>query len=455
MHAMKNSFPRVRITIIHTILLLLLSITPTTVLAAENDANLGETILRIHGSNTIGAKLGPDIAQRFLKDLGYTHINKVPGAKENEFFIVATNTKGVHNIEIKAHGSSTSFRSLEAGLCDVGMASRKIKDKELQKLAFLGDLTSVNNEHVLAIDGIAVIVNIKNPLKILDVGTIHKIFTGQISNWKELGGADMPIQIYSRDDNSGTYDTFKSMVLKKTPLAGTAKKYESNAMLSRDVTADPSGIGFVGMPYVLDSKALMIQKAKDSVGYLPTTFTAAYEEYPLSRRLYLYTAEKPSNPLAKEFANFALSYKGQKSVALLGFAKLSLDMEERTPNVDRFQNEIHNKMYSTETLGGRRVNFNFRFQSGDNILENRSKKDLERFISYIREPDQYYYEPLLVGINSCFQTEAMLDTIIKTIGRENFHVPPKKICLDYAANKSGKPLDSLIEVWLRVVDDGA
>jgi phosphate transport system substrate-binding protein len=455
MYCTNRYFSRVVNTQIIAFLFLFILTCLATASATEKDPLLGKTILRIHGSNTIGAKLGPDIAQRFLKNHAYKNIHKVPGEKENEFFIVASKDSQIYNIEIKAHGSSTSFKSLEAGLCDVGMASRKIKDKEVKKLAFLGDLTSVNNEHVLAIDGIAVIVNKKNSLNMLDVGTIHKIFTGQISNWKELGGANLPIQVYARDNNSGTFDTFKSMVLKKTPLVSTAKRYESNAMLSQDVTADPSGIGFVGMPYVLQSKALMVKKTEDSAGYLPTTFTAAYEEYPLSRRLYLYTAENPSNPLAKEFADFALSYKGQKSVALLGFAKLSMDMEERDPTVDRFQNDLHNKNYTTETLGGRRVNFNFRFQAGDYSLENRSQKDLQRFIRYIQEPDQRYYEALLIGINSCYQTEAMITTIIETIGRENFHVPPKKLCLDYAANKSGKQLESLIEVWLRVVDDGA
>ena len=209
------------------------------------------------------------------------------------------------------------------------------------------------------------------------------------------------------------------------------------------------------MPYVRNSKALKVQKSKGSAGILPTTFTAAYEEYPLSRRLYLYTAENPDNPLVKKFAEFALSYQGQKSVAMLGFAKLSMDMEERNINTNRFSDEAHKKLYATETLGGRRVNFNFRFNINDNSLENRSQKDLERFINYIQQPDQYYYEPLLIGINGCYQTEMMINRIIDSIGQHNFHVPPKKLCLDYVTNKNGKSHEPLVEVWLRVVDDGA
>lgn len=94
---------------------------------------MGETILRIHGSDTTGAKLGPDIARRFPKHHGYTNINKVGGVKENQFTIIAIKNKRLYNIEIKAHGTLTSFRSLEAGLCDVGMASHRIEDKELRK----------------------------------------------------------------------------------------------------------------------------------------------------------------------------------------------------------------------------------------------------------------------------------------------------------------------------------
>jgi phosphate transport system substrate-binding protein len=419
------------------------------------DTAPGETILTIHGSNTIGAKLVPDIARRFLKQNGYNTISKVMGEKENEFFITAMKDNIIHNIEIKAHGSSTSFISLKEGYCDIGMSSRRIKDDEVAELAFLGDMTAIDNEHILAIDGIAVVVNKANTIEALDVATLQEIFSGKLNNWQALGGIDSPIHVYARDDNSGTYDTFKSMVLKKIALKADVKRYESNAQLSDDVSQDISGIGFVGMPFVRNAKALQIRQREGAPGYLPTTFTAAYEEYPLSRRLYLYTAEEPKNQMAKKFAEFALSHEGQKSVALLGFAKLSLDMEERNINPERFHNPAHQELYDRETRGGRRVNFNFRFDPDDNSLESRSQKDLQRFIHYIQQPDQYYYETALIGINSCFQAETMLDTIIETIGRNNFHVIPKKFCLDYAVDGKGRPFDSLIEVWLRVVDDGA
>jgi len=151
-----------------------------------------------------------------------------------------------------------------------------------------------------------------------------------------------------------------------------------------------------------------------------------------------------------------LGSTGQKSVALLGFAKLSLDMEERNINTDRFKDELHRRIYAKETLGGRRVNFNFRFIDGNDFLENRSRKDLQRFIKYIQQPDQYYYEPLLVGINGCDKAETMRSTIVEAIGRDSFQVLPQKICLDYAQGPSGEPLETVVEVWLRVVvDDGA
>jgi phosphate transport system substrate-binding protein len=140
----------------------------------------------------------------------------VPGAKEEESFIVGERSGVENQIEIQAHGSKTAFEDLKSGLCDIGMASRPIKPEERQALLpTLGDLTSNASEHVLALDGIALIVHPSNPIKTLSVAQVADIFSGTLTDWSQLGGRAVTIAIYARDEKSGTWDFFNEAVLKK------------------------------------------------------------------------------------------------------------------------------------------------------------------------------------------------------------------------------------------------
>ncbi len=159
------------------------------------------------------------------------------------------------SITIAAHGSATAFTALAENSCDIGMASRKIKSDEAAKLKSLGDMSSVLNEHILGLDGIAVIVNAANPANQLDKDKIMRIFTGEITDWSQVGAYKGAIKVYARNDNSGTYDTFKSLVLGGKPLAAGAQRIEDSKALSDAVAADPYGIGFIGLPYIQSAKA--------------------------------------------------------------------------------------------------------------------------------------------------------------------------------------------------------
>src|SRR5262249_41541096 len=191
-----------------------------------------QTILRLSGSNTIGSKLGPALAEEFLKAQGAQNVQRVPGAKD-ELSIVATlpAQSSPSAIEIKAHGSKTAFEDLGADKADIGMASRKIKKEEIEKLSRLGDMTSRASENVLGLDGLAIIVNQANSLDALTSDKIRDIFTGKITDWSQVGGTAGPIQIYARDDKSGTYDTLKELVLRGADLASSAKRFEDSTEL--------------------------------------------------------------------------------------------------------------------------------------------------------------------------------------------------------------------------------
>src|SRR5690606_21177769 len=122
----------------------------------------------------------------------------------------------------------------------------------------LGDLSKIGNEHIIALDGLAIIVNQNNPLKAISTEMLARVFSGEISRWSELGGPELPIVLLARDDNSGTFDTFNSLVLKKyaKQLSAKAQRFESSTDLSVAVSQHEAAIGFIGLNYISYNKAL-------------------------------------------------------------------------------------------------------------------------------------------------------------------------------------------------------
>lgn len=408
-----------------------------------------QQILRLHGSNTIGAKLAPRLAEAYLRRLGCDSISRTPGAQPNESTLIGQCDGSVLGIEIHAHGSSTGFKDLNAESCDIAMASRQIKDKEVKQLLRLGDMTAVQSEHVIAMDGIAVIVHPRNPIASLDIDQLRGVFSGKVSDWAAFGGRPGPITVYARDDKSGTYDTFKHLVLRKTPLSSRAKRYESNADLSKAVSSDRSAIGFTGLPYILRSNALAVKPATGAAGISPAVFNVAVEEYPLSRRLYLYAAPEPANGHVRPFLDFVQTDAAQTHVKDVGFVKLSLNAEEQDVKSEKFASPEVARRYRSETVSGWRMTFNFRYNGRG--LDNRSRKDLDRLVNYMTRPEKRYYQLLLVEFNTCDQAPRLIASVEDQIGLDQLFVRPQRMCLPGTNPES----DNAIEVWLRLVDDGS
>jgi phosphate transport system substrate-binding protein len=337
-------------------------------------------ILRLAGSNTIGDTLGPSLAEAFLKDQGATEVRILPGDSPQEKVVegILPGGSAPSSITIAAHGSATAFTSLAEYNCDIGMASRKIKPEEAAKLAGLGDMASAANEHVLGLDGIAVIVNAANPADQFDKDKIRRIFTGEITDWSQVGAFSGPIKIYARNDNSGTYDTFKSLVLAGKPLAPGAQRIEDSKALSDAVAADPYGIGFIGLPYIQSAKSIAVSE-KGTQSLLPTRLTVGTEDYLLSRRLYLYTPSSPGSKYTRQFVEFALSKKGQDVVGASGFVAQNVAQVSQTVSAEAPAE------YKWLTKDANRLSLDFRFESGQTDLDNKAKVDLDRVVSLIAD----------------------------------------------------------------------
>ncbi|MFJ2487275.1 substrate-binding domain-containing protein [Pseudomonas sp. NPDC087639] len=365
--------------------------------------------LRIQGSNTIGAELGPALVEGLLREQGLLKIHRETPDSANELRIVGQSAQGKSVVvEIAAHGSSTGFTALKAVAADLAASSRPIKDSELLSLQSLGDLKSPAAEQVIAIDGLAIILHPDNPLQQLDTEQLARIFAGEVKTWEDLGGHGGAIHLYARDDQSGTYDTFKELVLSRRGknLSSVAKRFESSEQLSDAVSADPQGIGFIGLPYVRQAKAVAIADGA-SQSMLPLSSLIATEDYPLSRRLFFYMPPNSKNPWAKALAAFAQSRQGQAIVAANGFISQTVQAMTVAPNA------LMPEGYQSLSRHAQRLTVNFRFEEGSASLDNKARQDLARVLDYIKRQNKTDRTVTLIGFGDVKDDPARADLLSK------------------------------------------
>ncbi len=228
-------------------------------------------------------------------------------------------------IAVTGGGSGTGMASLINGSCDISMSSRDIKKKEI-------DLAKQKNivpfEMKVALDGIAVVVNPKNSVSKVTMEQLAGIFTGKITNWKELGGVDTKIVLLSREVNSGTHVYFKEHVLRRNDPASKEEFANSSLMLSSsqaiadEVANNIGAIGYYGMGYISSQqKPLAVSKDDKSQAIDPTIDNVVKGLYPISRPLFFYLNGEPKG-LVKKFIDFVLSKEGQEIVKQTDFVPI-------------------------------------------------------------------------------------------------------------------------------------
>jgi phosphate transport system substrate-binding protein len=228
-------------------------------------------------------------------------------------------------VAVTGGGSGTGISSLISGTCDIANASRTIKEKEIA----LAQQRGISPFEIkVGLDGLAVVVNPKNPLTKLTIGQLAQIFTGKISNWKELGGEDRKIVILSREVNSGTHVYFKEHVLRKgnpegkEEFASGALLLSSSQAIADEVAGNPAAIGYYGMGYISNKqKPVMVAKDEKSEYEVPSIENVINGKYPISRPLFIYTNGQPQG-MVKKFIDFVLSKEGQDIVLATDFVPI-------------------------------------------------------------------------------------------------------------------------------------
>lgn len=220
------------------------------------------------------------------------------------------------NITVSESGSGNGAKGLVNLACDVASMSRFMKTEEFRAAVQRGVFPVA---HVVAIDGIAIIVHPSNPVTGLTVAQVRDIYTGKITNWKQLGGPNVQIVMISRDTNSGTYESFETLVMDKRKINDRAEYVGSSGAVRQRVQSTPAAIGYVGLGFVDRTvKALAIDKV------VPDNATVSSGAYPVARPLFMFTNGYPKlGSHLHAFVNLYLTPKGQEIVEEIGFVPVT------------------------------------------------------------------------------------------------------------------------------------
>jgi len=314
-------------------------------LTEPKDDRPKQVILRLHGSNTVGARCAVYLAFNYLVEqraqaggktpiVDLTTELKTPEGEKGMAHDVICDINGDgtwETIEIRPTGSSDAFRSLQNGWCDVGMSSRQISDAERRDLMEVcGDLRLPGAQFALGLDALAVIVNPANKVEKLTLDQVAQIYLGGITDWSAVGGAVGLMNLNTRPERSGSYRFFCDSVLHERTVIASAARHAENKLVTAAVAADPLGIGFVPMAMADKARPLSIGHGGTEDFYQPSAETVRAGEYPaaLCRYVYFYvpeikpegfTAESRLNwETARRFALQSQSWRGQAITANCG-----------------------------------------------------------------------------------------------------------------------------------------
>jgi phosphate transport system substrate-binding protein len=356
------------------------------------------------GSYVMGDRLIPAIVDGFAESLDADLVTEVGGARNTEVFqIKAGDGSDYASITVEANGTETAFAALNGGSAAFALAGRRIIDAD----PGAAGLRETPAERIVALDGMVVLVHPDNPVGTLSLDQIAGVFAGQITDWSQLGGIPGQISLYLPDERSGTRVLFDEMVMRprRLELADSAERLDRHTDLADLVSVDPGGIGLTSIAFARAARMLAIRRECGLIS-APDRFSIKSEEYPLTRRLYLYgdTATQPVQ--ARALAEYAVSDAAQPFIANAGFVDRDILTQSIAAQGDRIANSITSegefslpvfREMLTELKGAERLSMTFRFTAGSSNLEDRSQSEAERFARLLAGGAYASKEILLVG----------------------------------------------------------
>jgi phosphate transport system substrate-binding protein len=340
-------------------------------------AMVPETIvLRLSTAGGLAADLAERLVAAFLASTGNTHVTAPPAAESAAIRVTGMHGTRQDAVTIAAAGSTVAIADLGHNAADVALTARPITPAEHDSLSALGDLYDQAAEHLLAMDGIAIIVNRANPIGALTTGQVRDMLDGDVTRWPGHGGPGLDIHVLVPAARTIAGDLLDSTLMQSHAFAPAARTIAGGTALAAAVAADAGALGVVALPDMLGARALPIA-APGAAPVAPNRLTVATEEYPLARGMFLYAPTRTVNKLVPGFAAFALSPKGQAIVEQAGFVPLTL-VAQPDPGPPSAPAGVRAML-----SGADRISVDFRFRPDSPTLDNRARADIERLIEFV------------------------------------------------------------------------
>ncbi len=383
-------------------------------------------------------------------------------------------------LDTKVGEPDAAFAALLADEADIIFTDRRISQTEIEAFidAGLGDLSDPQYERIFGGDAATLLVSVVNPVQSLSLEQASGIFSGEITNWSDVGGPDLPINVYVPAEGSAIADMFENSVLLPNFAfyGGDINRTQRAEDVAAAVASDPFGIGVTKYSFANDGRTLPIT-ASCGIQHIPTRFSVAAEDYPLTSRFYAYTTNRPAPDMVAQLSSLMQSDPGQIAVESSGFLNLSTQEADLNSFGQRLayalssrelQAEIPNlSAFAREVVDADRLSTTFRFDTGSSQLDNKALADVLRLADLLAEPQYAGAEIMLIGFTdsigatevnkvlserragqvfdevSALAGDLLEGTSITTLG---FGAANPVDCNDTA---DGRELNRRVEVWIR------
>lgn len=357
----------------------------------------------ISGSDTIGERLMGILISGYAGFLNAEEqLDRPDGAIEAVSVFVGDQGFGddLGSYLVRSSVSSDAFANLLGRSADIGMSSRRIEPSEARVLRQYGagNMVDPTNEHIVAIDSLVVITHPNNPVNELSMDQLRDIYTGEITNWSEVGGADAAINAVQIREGSGTRSVFEDRLFagNVTGTPASPVSADGNSQVAAIVNEDERAIGYVSSAFQRRAKPVTLISDCD-IPMIPDAFSARTEEYSLGRFLYLYSRGDNTNPDVRSLLNYVTSSDADQVIAKSGFIDLGVSRQSQSDSprvdilanaaVDDFERRIIDDMLA-KIAEYDRLSTTFRFRTGSQTMTPRSLLNVERLIDYLEDqPD--------------------------------------------------------------------
>ena len=348
----------------------------------------------------------PDLTQYFMPALLRAHAARLgvtmrPGGTEAAPNFSLTDEEGddLAVVTIRTNSSTDGFSDLLQGDAGIALSTRAVAQRELDVFAGsgLGDLRSGEYEHVIALDGIFFVTSPQNPVRSITLQEAAQVFSGEITNWSDLGGLNAPINLYRPDRDTDTVAYFERTILEaqNASLSPQGEVLPSDEDIGRRVIADPNGIGITNFAGRGSARSLQIEDVC-GLASAPSDFNIKSEDYPLTRRLYAYRSNEPQGEYVEKMLDFIAVAASQSAIGGAGFADQRIVRLSVGNQGARFATAMAEasspsdlqalQSLSAKVLASDRLSTTFRFARDTTELDGRSRENLRRLANFLANP---------------------------------------------------------------------